>query len=158
MSKRFGLMVVVLAAVGLADGARAAGPAAATGSGQLTTGGELRTFAFSAITGPSGNVNGQAQLINRAQGTKIHSQINCLSVVGNTAVVGGIVTSSTNGAYDNWTGVFAVQDNGEGSSDPADLLSLTFLYPPGSGVTCHTFPFASFPTSPIEAGNIQVRP
>ena len=118
----------------------------------------MRTFAYTAVTGPDGNVKGQAQLYNRSQGNKTHVSINCLNVVGNTAVAGGIVVKSTAGAYNNWTGIFAVEDNGEGNSDPADRLSLTFVYPPGSGVTCFTFPFASFPTMPIEGGNIQVRP
>lgn len=149
----------VLAAIAaVATPAPADAPTASTGNGQLTVGGELRTFAYTAITGPDGNVKGQAQLNNRATGNKLHSSINCLNVVGNTAVVSGLIVRSTGGAFDNWTGVFAVQDNGEGGSDPADRLALTFLFPPGSGVTCFTFPFAAFPTAPIEGGNIQVRP
>jgi len=158
MQRRINWWVLVMAMIAVATPAPADGPTSSTGNGQLTAGGELRTFAYTAITGPDGNVKGQAQIFNRAQGNKTHSSINCLNVVGNTAVVGGIVVKSTGGAFDNWTGVFAVQDNGEGNSDPADRLSLTFVYPPGSGVTCYTFPFASFPTMPIEGGNIQVRP
>jgi hypothetical protein len=158
MQRRINWWVLVMAMVAVATPAPADAPTSSTGNGQLTAGGELRTFAYTAITGPDGNVKGQAQLYNRAQGNKTHISINCLNVVGNTAVVGGIVVKSTGGAFDNWTGVFAVQDNGEGNSDPADRLSLTFVYPPGSGVTCFTFPFASFPTMPIEGGNLQVRP
>jgi hypothetical protein len=158
MQRRLNWWVLLMAMIAVATPAPADGPTSSTGNGQLTAGGELRTFAYTAITGPDGNIKGQAQLFNRAQGNKIHISINCLNVVGNTAVVGGIIVKSTGGAFDNWTGVFAVEDNGEGNSDPADRLSLTFPYPPGSGVTCFTFPFASFPSMPIEGGNIQVRP
>jgi len=135
---------------------RADGPTAATGAGTLTILGELRNFSFSAIS-TNGTVQGQAQLNNRQQNAVDHIDIDCLKVVGNTAVVSGVVTSSNSGQQGN-TAVFAVQDNGEGKNSPADRLSLAFFYGPQyAGTLCTFFTFADFPTSPIQGGNIQVR-
>src|SRR5437867_12209486 len=55
------------------------GPSA-SGHGNLTAGGELRTFSFTAVTHRDGSVTGEAQLNNRASGQKIHMAIDCLSV------------------------------------------------------------------------------
>jgi hypothetical protein len=156
---RKGLWVVLLATLVVAlsiTSARAAGPTAATGAGTLTILGELRNFSFSAILA-NGTVQGQAQLNNRQQDAVDHLDIDCLKVVGNTAVVSGVVTRSNSGQLGN-TGVFAVQDNGEGNNAAPDRLSLTFFYGPQyAGTLCTFFTFADFPTSPIQGGNIQVR-
>jgi hypothetical protein len=133
------------------------GPSA-SGHGNLTVVGELRTFSFNAITQHDGSVSGEAQLNNRSSGQKIHMAINCLSVVGNTAVASGVVTISDPTGLEGFTGVFAVQDNGEGKNSPGDRISLVFLFSPPTTVDCTTFTFADFPTSPIEGGNIQVKP
>lgn len=132
------------------------GPSA-SGHGNLTTVGQLRTFSFTAVTHKDGSVTGEAQLDNRGQGQKIHMAIDCLSVVGNTAVVSGIVTISDPTGLEGVTGIFAVQDNGEGSKATArDRISLVFFFT--TGEDCTTFPFGDFPTSPIQGGNIQVKP
>ena len=81
-----------------------------------------------------------------------------MKVVGNTAVISGVVTSSNTGQTGN-TGVFTVQDNGEGKNAAPDRLSLVFFFGPEfAGNLCTFFTFADFPTSAIEGGNIQVRP
>jgi hypothetical protein len=138
------------------------GPSA-SGHGNLTVGGELRTFSFTAVTHKNGSVTGEAQLDNRASGQKIHMAIDCLSVsVGhhsNTAVVSGIVTISDPTGLEGFTGVFAVQDNGEGSNAPArDRISLVFLESPPTTVDCTAATFTDFGTAPIEGGNILVKP
>ncbi len=130
----------------------------ASGHGNLTTGGELRTFSFSAVTHSDGSVTGEAELKSRASGTVIHAQLNCLTVVGHQAYIGGIVTNATNPAFVGKPAVFSVIDNGEGAGAPPDQLSLfvTFVNPPSedcNGATNH-----SQTMHPIEAGNIQVTP
>ena len=60
------------------------GPSA-TGAGHFEIDGELRTFSFTANTHRDGTVKGQAQLYNRALGTRTHLEIDCLRVVGTTA-------------------------------------------------------------------------
>ena len=50
-------------------------------------------------------------------------------MVGNTAVISGVITKSNTGLEGN-TGVFAVQDNGEGANAAPDRLSLVFFYGP----------------------------
>ena len=69
--------------------------AAASGSGQITIGDDLRTFAFTAQRDSSNNTRGQAQLYNRNQDLRTHIAINCLSVSGNVATMSGTVTGST---------------------------------------------------------------
>jgi hypothetical protein len=141
----------------IARSAMANGPQA-SGHGNLTTGGELRTFSFTAITQSDGSVTGEAELKSRASGTVIHAHLDCLTVVGNQAYIGGIVTKATNPAFVGKPAVFTVIDHGEGASAPPDELSLfvTFVNPPSedcNGPTNH-----SQTMHPIEAGNIQVNP
>ena len=130
----------------------------ASGHGNLTVGGELRTFSFTAVQHSDGSVTGESELKSRASGTVIHARVDCLTVVGNHAYVGGVVTKATNPAFVGKPCVFAVVDNGEGANAAPDEISLffTFVNPPSedcTGATAHT---AS--TRPIEAGNIQVQP
>jgi hypothetical protein len=161
--KSFLFLLILVAIATLHAGSNAApgnGPSA-SGSGQLTVGGELRTFAFTANTQKDGSIIGQAHLNNRASDPNqvFQVDIDCLKVVNNTAVVSGIVKVS-HGPMDftGWTGVFAVQDNGEGKNAPADRISLMGVFPPAAGTSCSLFTFANLPTAPIEGGNIQVKP
>jgi len=133
----------------------AAGPTSATGAGTLTILGELRNFAFTASTN-KGITKGQAQLNNRDQDAIDHLDIDCMKVVGNKAVISGVITKSNSGQEGN-TGVFSVEDNGEGNHAASDRLSLVFFYPPQyAGTLCTFFNPGDFPTSEIEGGNIQV--
>lgn len=125
-----------------------------TGNGQLSVGGELRTFAFTAVRHGDGTVSGEYQLINRAASTKIHADITCLSIVGNRAWIGVVATPSSDVPGET---AFRVEDNGEGSNAPADGLSLAFV---GGGPGFAAFYCAARPAAPdlnpIEGGNIQV--
>src|SRR2546425_599418 len=51
-----------------------------TGNGQLTVGGELRTFAFSAVRQADGSASGGYELISRFAGVKIRADITCFSI------------------------------------------------------------------------------
>jgi hypothetical protein len=133
------------------------GPSA-SGHGNLTIAGELRTFSFTAVTHKDGSVTGEAQLDNRAQGVKLHLAIDCLKVVGNTATVSGTVTevSGPTVIQVGWKSVFRVTDNGEGGKSAPDTISLVFSFAPPAFIDCHSN--FSVPMMPIEGGNIQVRP
>jgi len=131
---------------------------AAMGHANLTQGGELRTLSFAAIQHADGRVTGQWELNNRANDTRLHGSVTCLTVIGNRAWIGGITDQSNNPGTPEGRGVsWRVVDNGEGADSPPDQLSLTFtnLAPGVPELRCRNAP--PYPLMPVEAGNIQVR-
>jgi hypothetical protein len=83
--------------------------------------------------------------------------IDCLMIVGpRDAVLSGPVHENANPALIGMTQIFRVQDRGEGSTDPEDTQSPLFFRHPTTGITCRNF----IPPviTPIESGNIQVKP
>jgi hypothetical protein len=159
MRSFIGLASLVAALVAMLAQAGAAAPAgvvrAATGSGHITSGGETRTFAFTATEWADGTVTGQAQVISRALDTIAHLEIDCLRVVGNVAHMSGVITRSSNPveAPVGEMRRFVVMDNGEGSNGAPDLIS-TIPVNPG-GETCENSTLV--PNRPVEEGNVQVR-
>jgi hypothetical protein len=153
------VLVVVLAPVVSTVQAQGAGiVASANGAGQITSGGEWRTFSFTAQKDSSNISSGQAELFSRASNLRVHMDIDCLKVVGNTATMSGTVTLVS----DNVSGItvglpiwFRVVDNGSGADSPPDLISRVgfFSGPPGVPCTDGTVLPANIP---IEAGNITV--
>jgi hypothetical protein len=129
--------------------------ASANGAGQITSGGEWRTFSFTARTDSSGNSSGQAELFSRAADLRVHMVLDCLQVVGNTATMSGTVTlDNMNGAYVGLPMWFRVVDNGSGKDSP-DLISRVAFFS-GPGIPC-TEDTPGLPANiPIEAGNITV--
>jgi hypothetical protein len=149
---RVGLFALAIVALGFVPGVSMANPPSATGNGDFMLGGELRTFSFSAIQQPNGNVAGQAEVHNRAMGTVVHMDINCIVFLpNNTVVVSGTITKNSPNPPNlvGLSGVFQAQDNGEGTNSSPDRLSLVV---PGD---CTTTPPALMD---ILHGNIQVRP
>jgi hypothetical protein len=128
----------------------------ANGHGNLTVGGELRTFSFHANTRKDGTVKGSATLHNRASDVFIHADIDCLSVVGNIATMSGTITNSSDPAFEGRRGLFQVQDNGEGGNTTPDQISLLVIFPANSTIDCNSN--FTFSRAPIEGGNIQVKP
>lgn len=122
------------------------------GSGHVTFMGERRTFAFTAKNKSDGSTQGQFQINDRAEGAffKEHGVVTCLVVVDNESWVGGVVTHS-DGPTVGISRVWRAIDNGEGSNDPPDMISLAFGV---AAETCLAMP--PFGTIPIEDGNIQV--
>ena len=83
--------------------------------------------------------------------------IDCLRILGpGDAVLSGPVHENANPALVGTTQIFRVRDNGEGSGDPEDAQSPLFFQPPTSGVNCRNF--TPPVVTPIESGNIQVKP
>jgi hypothetical protein len=98
----------------------------ATGGGQtlVGTGGAGNTIAFSAQNTADG-AKGEVQYIDRSGGTgqaqvQSHGVVDCLSVTGNTAVIGGHWTSGER------TGVFEIKvvDNGQGAAASNDVITI----------------------------------
>jgi hypothetical protein len=156
------LAVLAVAAVMLVQPATSSSNkivASATGSGHLTTGGELRTFSFSAHKYADGTVTGEMQVNNRQQGTVTHHKISCLVVSGNKAYAGTTIDSSSDAGFVGVQSIFEVRDNGEGKNAPADQATL-FWY--GGGITaasCANAGWQAFLDSvllTVEHGNVQV--
>jgi hypothetical protein len=130
------------------------GPSA-NGQGTLTLpGDQSRHFAFHANTMPDGSVQGSGQLTYTGGVLDLKFDINCMTIVGNSARMSGIITShSTNPALVGTGCYFRVVDNGEGSNSSEDQMTLLFvgLAP---GYPCN---FNGGALNPIEGGNIQVK-
>jgi hypothetical protein len=155
-------LIVLLAAVGIGSQSASGEPTlqSASGFGQVHLGLPFRNFAFSATKSSDGTVTGEAQLENRAiplpSGFRGHIQIDCLNVLGNVAVMSGVLTYSNSPNLPVGSDeLFAVQ--GEGPNAPADEMTAAFS---GLGITCADIvdpalldPFLF----PIERGQIQVR-
>lgn len=115
-----------------------------------------RTFSFNAETHSDGTTTGHAQLVNRFNGTVLHIRVDCLRVIGNVASVSGEVTHTNNPLFDEFSSVvFTVQDNGEGSAAPPDLISFAFFDVPAPGWDCQNQLFP--PEFAVEEGNVQVK-
>jgi hypothetical protein len=131
----------------------------ATGAGHFTVGGDLRTFSFTALKYADGTVQGQYELFSRSAGTRIHGDVVCLSVVGNHAWVGGSQDHSIDDVAfpPGLENGFQTVDNGEGTSDPPDQLSLMFINAPAGFAQAYCDAQADAPPlNDIEGGNIQV--
>jgi len=122
--------------------------ASANGSGHS---GEI-TLSFGAFDHGAGNFTGQATFIDDLAKTKVTIDVECLTVSGNVASIGGSVLKSTNPSFPAGTGVnFSVLDNGEGQGAIED--SFSSLYVGGCGAPQSEQP--AMMSSDI--GNIQVR-
>ena len=142
------------------------GPQSATGHGNLTVGGELRTFSFNAIRHQDGTVTGEWQLKSRATDVVMHGQVTCLLAIARptqgAAFMGGIVTrvdGDAPGVEPGTPVVFSAFDNGEGSDNFADAMTLVQpTTPEVVARQCAIGLRVGGGAVPIEDGNIQVRP
>ncbi len=130
--------------------------ASASGHGNIDQGGDLRTFSFHAREGRGGAVTGSVTLHNRQSDTFIKADIDCMVISGNIARMSGRITKSSNEAFEGATGIFQVEDNGEGANSPPDGMSLFAIFAPTSTADCNN---TGAPILlPIEGGNVQVKP
>lgn len=149
--------------------------ASATGSGHLHySDNSIRAFAISAVKHADGSVSGQYQLtlapLRFFQDLGIappiilaHGTVTCMTVVGNSAYIGGTVDSGENLDLVVGTDLSGVAieliDNGNGSSADADQISSAAFYGPGSVGSPQTYCDDPAPGTvfPIQQGNITVR-
>jgi hypothetical protein len=120
----------------------------------------FQRYSFSAIRHQDGRVTGQWQLDQDFPGFEamLHGRVTCLSIVGNTARIGGIVERSSHPFYQQDGGItWTVADMGEGGStaDLASYMSYIFFSDPAG--FCATGEPA-LPMTPSQRGNIQVKP
>lgn len=132
----------------------------ATGSGHFVqANGELRKFTFSAVKRTDGGVSGQYQLVAGNGDLVAHGSVDCLTVIGNEAWIGGPLERNNVGApFDS--GWFRVADNGNGGSGTADGISLLVVAVDPTGTAAQAF-CADTPAGPplvdVVAGDISVR-
>jgi hypothetical protein len=166
------LSICVMMTLGTAS-ARADGPPSASGAGTFLYEGELRNFAFNATAHRDGSESGQAQVVNRAQDARGHYEITCLNIIDNRAYMGGYLVLSSEPEEVGLPFIFAVEDNGEGAGSPPDVMTFALFGDPGDIPDCHDpelvdlldflldggeLPGFGLLASPIQGGNIQVRP
>lgn len=101
-----------------------------------------KNFSLIAIEHGDGSVTGQWIDIfgkdldgNPAGG--VHIDVDCLSVVGNQATIGGVITNGTSQGVDvtGQRALTRVWDNGKSANDPPDEISFSY-FPTGNIRTC----------------------
>jgi hypothetical protein len=143
--------------------------ASASGHGNwFNAAGEYVSRSFHGVTKKDGTVEGQfVQHITALNGDKRVNKgdINCLRLIGlndDDAVLSGPIHENANLALIGQTQIFRIQDNGEGSSDlpdepdQRDQMSPLFFRTAESGIDCSNF--TPLVVTPIEGGNLQVKP
>jgi hypothetical protein len=135
------------------------GPSAEGHANWINAAGEYVSRTFNARD-KNGIVDGNfVQHITSTTGEKRVNKgdIDCLMILGpRDAVLSGPIHENVNPALIGWTQIFRVQDNGEGSGDPEDAQSPLFFRDPATGINCRNF--VPPVVTPIESGNIQVKP
>ena len=135
------------------------GPSASGHANWINAAGESVSRSFHARIMPSDSVRGEfVQWVTALNGArrKNQSEIDCIHFLApNDVMLSGPVRVISNPVLRGQTQIFRVRDNGEGA-DAADEQSHLFFRQPSTGLDCRTFPPPA--TTPIEGGNIQVRP
>ena len=113
-------------------------------------------FSLVANEKAGGSISGQWQDTFAGGGEGIHVAIDCLNVVGNGAVVGGVITHGTFEGVDvsGQRALTAVVDNGTSANGPPDQLSFSFF--PTGGASCTNFVPGNFPLFNLTRGQVTV--
>src|SRR5437763_4630913 len=134
----FSISIITLALASLA--------ASVNGSGTVTFGSSVEHISVN-VSGTSGRVTFQ----DKAAGGNVNGQIdvNCVSVVGNTATLSGLVTHSNKKSMIGQEGVFRIVDNGRRT----DMASIINFHEPGTSTDCNA---GEFDVAPVK-GDFTVR-
>jgi hypothetical protein len=133
------------------------GPSASGHANFINAAGQLVQRTFHARQKEDGLVEGNFVQHNTVLGLVIKGDIDCLLLLGlNQARMSGPIREHTDPTFIGTTAIFRVADNGEGSNDPPDQISGLFTPGAGSTLDCKTFVNPFF--TPIQSGNIQVKP
>ena len=134
-------------------------PVIASGDGSFEAGDGLRNFTFHAIQHPDGSVSGSYRNLRTDLGTVIDVEVSCMSVVGNTAWIGGhIVASNIPTVVIGSVSYFYAIDNGEGEAAPADIVSVLRINDAqGRDVEFCTNRPLLLPPRTVQCGNGQIR-
>jgi hypothetical protein len=114
-------------------------------------------FSLVALEKADGSVKGQWQDTFAGGLEGIHVAVDCVSVVGNGAVIGGVITHGFSGGVDvsGQRALTAVVDNGTSANDMPDQLSFSFF--PTGGTDCTSLLPGNFPLFPLTHGQVKVR-
>jgi hypothetical protein len=112
-------------------------------------------FSLTANQKADGSVKGQWQDTFTGGGEGIHVAIDCLNVVGNGAVIGGVITRGTAFGADvsGQRALTAVVDNGTSANEPADQISWSFFL---EAPSCTDLVPADFPLFNLTHGQVKV--
>ena len=119
-------------------------------------------FSLVANMKANGNITGQWQDTFAGGGEGIHVAIDCMKIIGNGAIVGGVITHGTAGGVDvsGQYAITAVVDNGTSSNDPPDQISFSFIDPANSILgtdDCNELTLDAFPLLDLTTGQVKVR-
>ncbi|MGH7713715.1 MAG: hypothetical protein ACREOG_20700 [Gemmatimonadaceae bacterium] len=136
-----------------------ADPLVVTGSGHIEAGDGLRNFTFHAMLRPDGSVEGSYRILRTDLSTEFAVDVTCLSVVGNQAWIGGIISASGSpGIIVGTVSYFYAIDNGEGDDAQPDIVSLARVNDRAGEdlLFCATRP-TLLPPRTVQFGNVQIR-
>lgn len=114
-------------------------------------------FSLSARLYDDGSVRGQWQDTFVGGTGFIHVTVDCLNVVDNGAVLGGVITAGRGPGGTDLTGLratTAVVDNGTSAKDPPDQMSFSFF---PNDADCTTLSPSNFPLMDLTKGQVTVR-
>jgi len=112
-------------------------------------------FSLVAIEKANGSVSGQWQDTFGGGGEGIHVAVDCMNVVGNGAVIGGVITNgSSGGDVSGQRALTAVVDNGTSANDPADQISFSFI---DDNRDCNNLTPDDFPLFDTNNGQVKVK-
>ena len=136
-------------------------PTAATGSGHYFSGGEMRTFAFSAVAHRDGTASGNFEIVIHAIDRHIQAEVTCLSVRNDTAWVAGVVTKTNHPAViPGRVSYFWTVDGGEGVGAEDKVSTARINDAVGEDARfCSIMPdeaFSRLPGNVVLRGNVQV--
>ncbi len=112
-------------------------------------------FSLVAIMKADGSVSGQWQDTFAGGVDGIHVAIDCMEIVGNGAVISGVITHGTVDGVDvsGQRAITAVVDNGTSANDPPDQLSFSSR----DDTDCNTLVPGNFPLFNLTHGQVKVR-
>lgn len=114
-------------------------------------------FSLTANKKADGSVSGVwTDIFAGGAGQGIHVAIDCLNVVGNGAVIGGVITNGNVAGVDvsGQRAITAVVDNGTSANDPPDQLSFS-IFP--TTANCNLLTPQNLPLFPLTHGQVKVQ-
>lgn len=125
------------------------------GSHDILAPGQDANFSLIAIQHRDGSVSGQWEdKFGPGNGVEggYHIAVDCVSVLGNRAWVGGVVTKALNEALIGTRALTEVEDNGTSANDPPDKISYSYAGLPATSVC----PRLNLPLFALSGGEVKV--